>query len=521
MATWRSTSAPPMLTPKRCWATLPDYRTPHNITTKLTPVHQRPSRRIRGESPEFGPLPPPKRTTQPRPPSITDMATDTGSPAPTQPSPVSPTAITTDPRLLAPILWHPPRTPPSFHGDVFEDAEDWLQTSERVAHYNGWSDERKLHNVYFALEESPRTWFENHETTLPTWETFCQNLLATFLNADRREKAEAALHSRNQHTNESVPMYIEDMALLFKRADPNMTEEKKLHHLMRGVKQELFAGLVRSPPRTVAEFLTEAATIETTLQQRVRQYNRDIKSILPETISSCLGASTDALRELIRSVIREELQRFRLPQVVPGPLAALTEVVGDEMWQVEHALPFPEAPPQFDARPTYAFVVRRSAGYGPATPTPAMSSIDTCHATAPGSAVPSTSAEARRPTKIANLGNVLVFLPQLYYLDTEPATCQGTWSSASRVWLLVIALMYWVSIARELDLLGQLFICALEAAMIGTYAKSQSAKPTTEVPPAHSQLPTQKCDPCDDQMPPTSSPWAQLRASNLQLRPGA
>ncbi|XP_077508720.1 uncharacterized protein LOC144120171 [Amblyomma americanum] len=210
------------------------------------------------------------------------------------------------------------------------DAEDWLENFERVARYNGWSDERKLHNVYFAVEESARTWFENHETTLPIWETFCQNLLAKFPNAGRREKAEAALHSRNQRTNESVRMCIEDMARLFKRADPNMTENKKLRHLMRGVKQELFAGLVRRPPRTVAEFLTEATTMETALQQRARHYNRDINSIVPETFSSCLGGSTDTLRELIRSVVREELQRFRRPQVAPGPLAALTEFVRDE-----------------------------------------------------------------------------------------------------------------------------------------------------------------------------------------------
>ncbi|XP_072144161.1 cholesterol 7-desaturase nvd-like [Dermacentor andersoni] len=40
-------------------------------------------------------------------------------------------------------------------------------------------------------------------------------------------------------------MYIEDMTHLFRRANPNMAEDKKLRHLMRGVKQELFAGLVR------------------------------------------------------------------------------------------------------------------------------------------------------------------------------------------------------------------------------------------------------------------------------------
>ncbi|XP_077507542.1 uncharacterized protein LOC144118490 [Amblyomma americanum] len=119
--------------------------------------------------------------------------------------------------------------------------------------------------------------------------------------------------------------------------------------------------------------------METTLQQRARQYNQDINSIVPETFSSCHGGSADTLRELIRSIVREELQRFRLPQVAPALLPVLTEVVRDE------------APPQFDARPTYASVVCRTADYGPTTLTPAMSSIGTRHATAPGYGITSMS----------------------------------------------------------------------------------------------------------------------------------
>lgn len=55
-----------------------------------------------------------------------------------------------------------------------------------------------------------------------------------------------------------------------------MTEEKKLRHLMRAVKKELFAGLVHNLPCCVAEFRSEATMIESTLQRRWRQYIRDI-----------------------------------------------------------------------------------------------------------------------------------------------------------------------------------------------------------------------------------------------------
>lgn len=34
-------------------------------------------------------------------------------------------------------------------------------------------------------------------------------------------------------------MYVEDMPRLFRLADPNMSEDNKLCHVMRGVNQEL------------------------------------------------------------------------------------------------------------------------------------------------------------------------------------------------------------------------------------------------------------------------------------------
>lgn len=119
-------------------------------------------------------------------------------------------------------------------------------------------------------------------------------LTSDFPSSDRKEKAEAALEARNQRQNESVTMYAEDMTRLFRRADPAMTEDRKVRHLMRGVKHDIFAGLIRSPPRTVAEFVSEAATIERALHQRSRQYNREqaVLSCVTEQASPAVSASS-------------------------------------------------------------------------------------------------------------------------------------------------------------------------------------------------------------------------------------
>lgn len=112
------------------------------------------------------------------------------------------------------------RSPKVFYGAPYEDAEDWLDHFEHVATFNGWDNGFKRRNVYFSLEEDTRAWYENNESTMPSWEEFRQRLLATYPNSDRKEKAEAALQARNQRPNDRVAMYAEHMTRLFRRADP-------------------------------------------------------------------------------------------------------------------------------------------------------------------------------------------------------------------------------------------------------------------------------------------------------------
>ncbi|MDD9361433.1 MAG: hypothetical protein PV344_00675, partial [Anaplasma sp.] len=176
----------------------------------------------------------------------------------------------------APIVYLPiaPRTPTPFHGEIHEDVEDWIQHYVRVARHNGWTAEQCLQNVYFSLEGTARRWFENHEASLTSWDICVAELKRTFSSQHRRQRAEDLLQSRIQAPNESVTSFVEDVLRLSARADPQATEEKKLRFLMRGVKSEIFGGLVRNPPTTVEGFVTEATNIERALSARAGHYQR-------------------------------------------------------------------------------------------------------------------------------------------------------------------------------------------------------------------------------------------------------
>ncbi|XP_049271383.1 fatty acid synthase [Rhipicephalus sanguineus] len=142
-----------------------------------------------------------------------------------------------------------------------------------------------------------------------------------------------------------------------------MTDEKKLSYLMRGVKEQLFAGLLRNPPSTVADFIKEATAIERALHQRCRQYDR-MSSSAPISAVSMTFENQSALRDLIREIVREELQKLRTP-VVETPIASVVEVVRDEIRQA-----FSAADPDAEQRPmSYAAAVRRPPLAKPSPPT--------------------------------------------------------------------------------------------------------------------------------------------------------
>ncbi|KAH7948026.1 hypothetical protein HPB52_017768 [Rhipicephalus sanguineus] len=102
-----------------------------------------------------------------------------------------------------------------------------------------------------------------------------------------------------------------------------------------------------------------SVTIENTLRHRAPSYERQVNAA---TTTDCLGAfggHIDFFRELIRSVIREELQKLSVPS--PPTISSLSSVVRDE---VQHALrepPFmrePQPPSDF-SRMSYAQALRQ------------------------------------------------------------------------------------------------------------------------------------------------------------------
>ncbi|KAM7281063.1 hypothetical protein ISCGN_005928 [Ixodes scapularis] len=224
-----------------------------------------------------------------------------------------------------------PRMPTPFHGEIHEDVEDWIKHCERVARHNGWTAEQCLQNLYFSLEGTARHWFENHEASLTSWDICAAELQRTFATLHRREKAEDLLRIRTQGPDESVTSFVEDVLRLSARADPRATDDKKLRVLMRGVRDDIFGGLVLNPPGTVEAFVTEATNIERALQARASHYQRHPSpSVAATALLGGENAPGTDIREIIREVVREELRQL-LPAASRPATLSIAEAVREEV----------------------------------------------------------------------------------------------------------------------------------------------------------------------------------------------
>ncbi|KAM7290523.1 uncharacterized protein ISCGN_027145 [Ixodes scapularis] len=173
---------------------------------------------------------------------------------------------------------------------------------------------------------------------MTSWDVLKTDLKATFVNHHRRERAEDLLRTRTKGPNESVTSFVEDVLRLSARADPQATEEKKLRILMRGVRDDIFGGLVRNPPTTVDAFVTEATNIERALQARASHYQRQPSVTATALLSGENAPGTD-IREIIREVVREELRKL-LPTTGRPPTISIAEAVREEV----HRALQPEVP---------------------------------------------------------------------------------------------------------------------------------------------------------------------------------
>ncbi|GFQ97824.1 CCHC-type domain-containing protein [Trichonephila clavata] len=141
--------------------------------------------------------------------------------------------------LMTPTVLAESRKPTIFRGEPGQDPIKWLKEYQKVSLYNRWDDTMQLANVYFFLDGTARKWYENNEDNFTSWTLLENGLKAAFgYTQTYVRRAKGRLKSRAQQPGECVQSYIQDVLELCKQAEPNMPEEDKVFHLMKGVAED-------------------------------------------------------------------------------------------------------------------------------------------------------------------------------------------------------------------------------------------------------------------------------------------
>ncbi|UYV72815.1 K02A2.6-like [Cordylochernes scorpioides] len=237
-----------------------------------------------------------------------------------------------------------PRNPPNFSGKGSELAHIWLKDYSRVAAHNGWNESMCLANVVFFLEGAARCWFDNVEESITTWNTFKEEFTRTFGDKeDYARRIESSLKVRAQKPDESVELYIQDVLNLCRQLNPNMSEEDRVGHLMKGVAENIYRALLAIEVTTTGEFTQHCRRIEKLNKNRISS----VRFERIPTVSAINENEYHPLKEMIREIIREELRS------APNELDNLPPSQGleDRVWQrVEQNLAPIDKAPVFHSR---------------------------------------------------------------------------------------------------------------------------------------------------------------------------
>ncbi|KAH8033948.1 hypothetical protein HPB51_018103 [Rhipicephalus microplus] len=91
---------------------------------------------------------------------------------------------------------------------------------------------------------------------------------------------------------------MEDIDRLFRRAQPSMSESKKVRHIMGVVIEESSAGLIRNTPAAHAEFHEEATAMKRALQQRASASRKLIIALMKKDLQKMQVTASPVVRAL-------------------------------------------------------------------------------------------------------------------------------------------------------------------------------------------------------------------------------
>ena len=146
------------------------------------------------------------------------------------------------------------------------DVDEWIDHFTYISKCNNWDNTMQLRRLPIHLKETAELWFrnfsENNSDDSPDITAVFDGLRTAFRPMNFRSINQSALISRVQRLQEPVNSYHYDMLRLCRKINPNMSEEDKLTHVMRGLKSGLLEKVLVLEPKDCQDLLNKLRSIE-------------------------------------------------------------------------------------------------------------------------------------------------------------------------------------------------------------------------------------------------------------------
>lgn len=131
--------------------------------------------------------------------------------------------------------------PGTFSGRPNESALNFMSHFEVVARANDWDFVLKCKYFPCFLRDAAQQWYNNctRDGPFTSWVRLCDAFREHFNSQSYVEMAEAKLQMRLQGASERFESYFYDVLNLCDIIDPQMSEQQKTRHLLRGMKSDL------------------------------------------------------------------------------------------------------------------------------------------------------------------------------------------------------------------------------------------------------------------------------------------
>ena len=137
--------------------------------------------------------------------------------------------------------------PPYYYGRRNDNPQTFIAAFDQIANSNSWDDNMKLVQFPSYLRGFAQAWMQGLQRRVrrgdleaPSWEELVRLFLLQATEGLYADSEESLLYSRTQREDESLLGYLYNIDTLCDRVDPDMTDERRLFFVKKGLKPEYF-----------------------------------------------------------------------------------------------------------------------------------------------------------------------------------------------------------------------------------------------------------------------------------------